>query len=614
MNRIKHRFSFGAMTGGILLAVCMTPAQAVLAATPSSDTPPTTTTTAPQTTTTNAPDNGQGQSTPSTSGSTTAGQGTSPENAPYTSPDPTTNAPAASDSATTPANPTNQTGTSNPNSTSTQANDNGQAVNTTTISTAQSGDVSAQGNLSSVGNATSGTASSTDTQVTTLNSSTTLDNPGGLQTFTFNINGNHVGNILLSPAAFLQSSAATATQSPENASVTNQTNSTITNTIDLSAQSGNVSVEGNLGTVGNATSGSATTELNLINMIESTVSDKQAFVGMVNINGNLKGNLLLPKSAIDSLLPSQPNASTSTSATSTTTTDNNLNVNNNVTLNAQSGNVSVEGNGSAGNATSGSAATGLKLYNLTNSQIVGGNVLLVFVNVEGSWVGMLMNAPAGTTSAALGGGITKDTSTAASSNTTTSTTETINNNVNLSSNSGNVAAKGNGKVGNSTSGNASANADVVNILGSQVDLSGWLGVLVINVNGSWNGSLEIQPAQVTIHVKAPPTHHMTTHSATTTTANYTGNTASQPQTLQTNHLALTAAHILGDTTGSGNALDANKHVASAITNNLGGKHSSADILLASIGGTLAVIGGATQFLRRKRHGSSSTPTVTRAGR
>lgn len=622
MNRIKHRFILGAMAGGVLLASCLVPAQVVLAATASSDTPATTSdTTTPQTTTANTPDNGQGQSTPSSSnGNQASGQTTSTGSAPSTSPDSsstTTNTSGAGSGSNSPANTTSQTG-ANSASNSSQDNNTTQAVNASTISTAKSGDVNAKGNLSSVGNATSGNSSSTDTEVNVLNSSTSLNNAGGLQTFTFDINGNHVGDILLSPAEFLQSSVATAVINPENASATDQIDSTITNTIDLSATSGNVTVEGN-GSAGNAASGNAATEANIINMVNSVVSDKQAFVGMVNINGNLKGNLLLPKSAIDSLLPnpSQPSASTSTGNT-TTTIDNNLNINNNVTLDAQSGKVMVEGNGSAGNATSGDATTGLKLYNLTNSQIVGGNVLLVFVNVEGSWVGLLMNAPAGTTSAALGGGIAQDTVTANSS-TTSSTTETINNDVNLTSKSGNVAAKGNGKVGNATSGNANANADIVNIMGSQVDLTGWLGVLVINVYGSWNGSLEIQPAQVTIHVKAPPTHHHATkrHSTTTTTASHVSNATSKPQTLQTNHIVLAAAHVLGDATGNRNVLDGGKHIASTTNDSLSkGRRSSADILLTGIGVTLAISGGVTQLIanRHKKvnvsEGSNGTNTTT----
>jgi len=600
MNTIKHRFIYGAMAGGVLFATALAPAQAVLAATASDDTPAASAgTTSSQTPSTNTHRHRQGQG---TSGSTTndgQGSGTANSSPTSTTPDVSANTTAATPSNGAPANSPNQTSTNNSNSpgASNTQSDTGQAVTSATISDARSGDVTAKGNLSSVGNATSGNATVGDTQVTTLNSNTTLTSAGGLQTFTFNINGNHDGDITLSPADFLQSSAATAVQTPEDGSVTTETDSTITNTIDLSAASGDVKVQGNMGNTGNATSGNAATELNLINMIDSTVSDKQAFVGMVNINGNLNGNLLLPKSAVDELLPNSSAATSTNSSESTATTDNNMTVNNNVTLDATSGGVTVEGNGgTSGSATSGNAVNNLKLYNMTNSQIVGGNVLLVFVNVEGSWVGLLMNAPTGTTSAALGGGITKDT-TAPTNSATTGTNETINNNVKLDSASGNVKVQGNmGNTGNATSGNASASADIVNVLGSQVDLTGWLGVLVINVYGSWNGSLEIQSANTTIHVKAPLVHHNSTNQAVTPTA------ANASAASELTGIALASAHLPGGTTTKSTDTALGAHTASGLGGNAHKDNLVSSAMLTIAGAALAITGGATQLLtnRRKR--------------
>lgn len=618
---IQNRVIVGVMLVGMVLAVTAAPAQVVLAA--PNETSPTTNTTQSATTTLLTSPPTAGSNTPNTHGETSGngptpttpslggGSGANTTGSTQT-PLPQTNA----DTTTIPGNSASTSAGSQPDqsttpangSTNTTQNTTGQGVDTSTISNAQSGDVTAKGNQS-IGNATSGDANSIDTQVNVLNSSTTLNQPGGLQTYTFNINGDHTGDIVLSPAEFLQSSAATDTQSPENAVVTNQTNSSITNTIDLSARSGSVDVVGNR-SAGDATSGNAATQANIMNMINSVVTDKQAFIGEVNINGNLKGNLLLPQSAIDSLLPTPTGTSESTNNTSTTITDNNLNVTNNVSLKATSGNVTVSGNGNMGSATTGSAKTNLKLYNLTNSHIVGGNVLLVFVNVMGSWVGLLMNAPSGTTSAALGGGITQDTALSTFSSTTNGTSESITNNINLTSTTGDVTTKGNQTAGNATSGNASANADVVNILGSQVDLTGWLGVLVINVYGSWQGSLEIQQAQVTVHVDTPPVQQTTpaaTHHTAPTTPDQTTTPVSNTSVSPLTDVTLASAHIAGASTTGHSLIPASTHAASAVGNLPKGKSLAADMLLAGIGAILAIAGGVFQFLSSRNSKRLSIP-------
>jgi hypothetical protein len=616
MTRIKHRVSYGAMAGGVLFATVLAPAQAVLAATGSDTTSPattstTTTTVSPQTitpapTATSTANNPQSPH----ANSTLAGGSTQTNNnlpvtaaAQQQSGSSTTNAPSGSTSSAADTKPASNSNSQKPQDSSgspstdqpaTNAQNNtNQAATTTTDSTAASGNVKVQGNLSSVGNTSSGKASTVSNQVTSLNSASSLNSAGSLQTFTFDINGNHVGDIVLSPGDFLQSSAATKVQTVESSNVTNQTDSTISNTIDLSSLSGDVTVQGNLGNVGDVASGDASTQLNLINMIESTVTDKQAFVGMVNINGNLKGNLLLPKSAIDELLPPPVKAAVTTNtANATSTTTNNLTVNNNVTLDASSGDVKVEGNGgSTGNVSSGSGISNLKLYNLTNSKIVGGNVLLVFVNVEGSWAGLLMNAPAGTTSAALGGRITQDT--AIQNTATTTTNETITNNIKLSSKSGNVKVQGNGgNTGNVKSGSASANADVVNIMGSQIDLSGWLGVMVINVYGGWQGSLEIQPVGTTIHVKAPPVHRILSHA---NPYQYGLNSTSNNGSLH--NTKLVSDNVLGENVSKPTPTALSKS-GKDVSDHKSGLLSAGTI--AAVGAILAITGGATQFLTHRR--------------
>lgn len=634
---MKKQLIVGTMIGGILLAATITPFQAVFALsdTPSNTAQSSSTTTAqPQTPSGDMSSTGaSGTGTPSadpsnsnpagptdssgtqSSGDTQASSTPSGDSTTTTQTPPadtsdsssasgtTQNTPdntpgAQADTANTPSNPSGNTPTTSSGASATQNNTNG-TVNNTEVGTAQSGDVNAKGNTK-LGNVSSGSASATSTTVNSLNSSTSLAAKGGLQTFTYDINGNHNGNIVLNPTDIMPASSGNVAQDPGNIDTTSQAGDTITNNITLSAGSGNVNVEGNL-SAGSVSSGDAATEANIINMISSVVTDKQAFLGVININGNLNGNILLPSSFVDSILSNQTATNNSRSAgSSVTTTDNNLSVNNDVTLNAQTGEVTVEGNGPAGNVTSGDASSSVKLYNMTNSNIVGGNVLLVFVNVMGSWVGLLMNAPAGTTMAGLGGGITQSTPTATgNTNTTNTTSETINNLVNLNSKSGDVAVKGNETAGNTTSGKATANADIVNILGSQIDLTGWLGVLIINVYGSWNGSLELQPAAATITVHAPP-HHHAKHTASSTPVANEASTLASP--LIDDAILPAAAHILGDAIKHTPAPPGtNKHIASIASNTHSSKGVLADYIIGGVAFIVAAMGAATRLRFRRKN-------------
>jgi hypothetical protein len=325
-----------------------------------------------------------------------------------------------------------------------------------------------------------------------------------LQTFIDNLTGNITGNITINPTDLIDSTD-NSNQPTGNVSSTN--NGTINNVVNLTATSGDANVTNN-GVAGNATSGNASTEANLINLLDAILADNQSYLGVINIYGNLTGNILIPQALISGLLGSPTTADTVTDSPAVIDSSNNLSINNQVTLTAQSGDATVSNNVIGGNATSGNATTDLNIYNLTNSEIVGGNLLLVFVNVSGTWTGLLLNEPAGSTTAALGGQIQQYISLIPATITSTNT-ETINNIVNLSSLSGNASVSYNAIGGNASSGNATADANIVNIIGSDINLSGWLGVLIINVFGSWSGNLGILPT---------PEPVVTPSSSTTTTS------------------------------------------------------------------------------------------------
>jgi hypothetical protein len=164
---------------------------------------------------------------------------------------------------------------------------------------------------------------------------------------------------------------------------------------------------------------------------------------------------------------------------------------NNVKLAAQSGQAAVMDNTTAGNATTGNANTNVVIFNLSGHAVVASNSLLVFVNVLGKWVGVIVDAPVGATSAVIGNGVTSNTVIPPNLSIVNNNNNQITNNINLNSLSGNATVAANTLAGNAVSGNATSSANIANISNSQFGLTGWFGVLFINVFGNWYGSFGI---------------------------------------------------------------------------------------------------------------------------
>lgn len=362
-------------------------------------------------------------------------------------------------------------------------------------SQAQTGDAGVLTNTTG-GNATSGDAAATTTIVNTVHS-TVQGDTAGVAHFSADIYGNVVGDITLAPA--LDDALAKAEGVPAGSSTTTQVDqaTSLTNNVSLSAASGNADVINNT-TAGNATTGTANTVANVINLINSIIAANKSFVGTINIYGNLDGDILISPSFIPQLLasnaPSSTNAADSTSVLGVNDTQSIIN---NVTLNAASGDANVLKNTIAGNATTGTAATNLTILNYTGHEVVASNSLLVFVNVLGRWVGIIVDAPVGATAAALGNGVTSNT---ANSDQTlnANTTSSITNNIDLASLSGDATVQGNTRAGNATSGNATASANIANISTSSFSISDWFGILFINVFGTWYGSFGVDTANGTV--------------------------------------------------------------------------------------------------------------------
>jgi glucoamylase len=353
-------------------------------------------------------------------------------------------------------------------------------------STALTGDASVIKNTTG-GSALTGDAASVATVINNVNSSLTSATNQQAANFVSNVMGDVNGDIMLQP--MLLKAMLEAAAQPSSSTTMNSTNTTgVTNDLNLSATSGDATVASNT-KAGDATSGSANTVANVVNLVNSMIAANQSFVGTINIYGNLNGDILIAPDFIPKLLASNGGDSSSAApvGTASISSTNNETVVNNIALAAKTGEALVSGNTGAGDATTGTAATNTVIFNLTNHEVVASNSLLVFVNVLGRWVGVIIDAPTGATAAAIGDGVTKN-SVAPNLVIDATNTTAITNNINLSSLSGNATVARNTFGGSALTGDATASANVANVVGNNIGLSGWFGVLFINVFGSWIGS------------------------------------------------------------------------------------------------------------------------------
>jgi len=370
------------------------------------------------------------------------------------------------------------------------------SVSNKQTSQATSGDASVISNTSA-GNATSGGATSITNVMNLLQSTWGVQPTVDMLTFTTNINGDVVGDLYLDPSRITNagslSTSSINTDNQNNLTVNSKGSGQIINDITLGATSGDTTVSKNTN-AGNATTGNANAVANVVNVLNSAIAAGKSFLGVININGNLNGDILLPPNFLDQLITSgAPSSTVTLSQTKKNTLTANLNSNqtidNTVDLTATSGEATVDHNTTGGNAASGDATTNLTIFNLTGRQVIGSNSLLVFVNVLGGWVGLIMDAPAGSNSAAYCGGTCQITSNTENNATINDTSDqSIINKLKLNAQSGNASVTDNTTGGNATTGDATSSANILNISSSQFALSNWLGILFINVFGDWRGS------------------------------------------------------------------------------------------------------------------------------
>ncbi len=340
----------------------------------------------------------------------------------------------------------------------------------------------------SAGSALTGNATTTSNTLNMIQSTVGL--MGAVpNVFTANIQGDYVGDIVINPKLLTSKQSPVAT---DNLKVNVSTDADITNDINLLSVTGDATVAKNtLG--GDAVSGDATAVANVINMINSAITSGDSFIGILNVNGDFEGDVLVADDVIDQLIaanvPTSQVCLCGMQSEMIANIDTNQTINNNIEASAKSGKATVSNNTAAGDAKSGDANTNVTVFNLTGQRVVADSAILVFVNVLGKWVGFITDAPKGATSALLGGGV--DNAPYAyngSAEYSIDSDFTINNNIKVGAETGDATVDMNTEAGDAITGDAYSAANVANITDSSLSLDSWFGLLFINVFGNWHGS------------------------------------------------------------------------------------------------------------------------------
>ena len=198
------------------------------------------------------------------------------------------------------------------------------------------------------------------------------------------------GSINIALANFLSSFA-----------VYNTNTATLTNNIDLLALNGNNQI---IGDEGEIQTGNARAWLNLFNLVNTNLTGRNWFFGIINIFGKLQGDIVLPYelellgedgeegiqvSAINQNTGegSQNQAQASAETRVEVTNTNEADLTNNISILANSGENEIVGSGSI---QTGEANASANLVNIVNTNIFGSRWLFLLINNFGSWTGSLL--------------------------------------------------------------------------------------------------------------------------------------------------------------------------------------------------------------------------------
>lgn len=274
--------------------------------------------------------------------------------------------------------------------------------------------------------------------------------------------------------------------------VTNTNTASTTNETTTNAETGNNTASSTSGT-GSATvnTGNAYSYANVINVLNTNIFNSQGFFLFLN---SFFGGGTLNLSSLSFLNPdSAPQATycslggcEENSAEYVLINNNQATINNDVVVRASTGGNTAASDGGTAAVNTGNAYAAANVVNLANTNIVDSNYLLLSFNNFGDMNGdiVLPNADFFSNlfgnNSGVGGG-----SSVQVSNTNTAN---VTNNVGVTADTGNNTASTSGDGGTVTTGNANANAGVMNVINTN-ETGGTSVFLLFRVFGDWAGSV-----------------------------------------------------------------------------------------------------------------------------
>lgn len=315
----------------------------------------------------------------------------------------------------------------------------------------------------------------------------------------------------------------------------NGNDATLNNDIVLKSQTGNNTANLNTGD-GNVTTGEATTLANIVNLANTNITAAQWLIGVVNIFGDMVGNIILPKNTASTTNTTNGTAGTmaansntgamsdNTATFNNSSTDsfqnaNSAKVTSNVDVSANTGNNTASVNTGGGGVTTGNSNAAVSNSTIANQNTIDeeGTVWMVFINEAGKWVGHIIGNPYGDTAASNSLNIAQEKGGAgtqvynagtgtsstndATHNQTSNSTVTNENNAKITNNVTAVADTGNNESSYNTgkgtidTGDANVGLNLVNMVNTNVVAKKFIAIFV-NVIGNFVGDV-VTPDQQT---------------------------------------------------------------------------------------------------------------------
>jgi hypothetical protein len=420
---------------------------------------------------------------------------------------------------------------------SSEVNANNTATTTNTVtSDAQTGDNHISDGISSATTTPNGYATSTDTTLLPGTGTTTIEtgNALGSGDVTNVVNTNTLnsdvsigvlnthGSTTIDTRDIFQGGGASCsncsystTTLPQDQTVNATNTASIDNTVIVRSGSGDNTASTTL--YADIFTGNAYANADVVNVVNTNFIDSQYLLLILNNFGNLNGDIVLPSAEfftqfLNALTNNQSTAPMLPSQFSSNA-QNTANIKNDLDTNALTGNNTLSTNTESGTGLiqTGNAYTGTTMLNQVNQNYIGGSEVNLIFRVFGTWTGNIYNLPQGLTWNGTPVGIQfvgENGQTLFSNQSTlavnTQNTATINNTVDVEAVTGNNHATGTNAL--IDTGNAYANANIVNIVNANVIGKNWMQAIV-NIFGDWNGNLSFGQPDLWVGTDATYIHN-----------------------------------------------------------------------------------------------------------